>query len=74
MTTIIIVAIYTLGVFAARAINERLNNIKKSYTPLWGIWLLSWISFIAFICVLLVELSSLHGKNWFTGKYWKDEK
>ena len=69
MTILIIIAVYTLGVFAAREMNRRSCMSDENDEPTVGFWFLSWITvFIMGIVFICVRVSR---NNWFTGKYWE---
>jgi hypothetical protein len=77
MTTIIIVAIYILGVFAARQYNKWMFKKNEEYGIAWQLWCFSWVFIIMTWWMLIdLKLRSCNFRlddNWFTGKYWKDE-
>jgi len=75
MTAAIIVAIYILGVFAARYLNRVAIRVNSDIDVLPFMWLLSALSTISFLIAIVIMLKPFKVRNnWFTGKYWEDEK
>ncbi len=75
MNILIGVAIYIAGVFAAREADRRVCIKEDDEDPMICMWFGSWLAFIA-ICIYYqtAYYPIKFKKNWFTGKYWKDEK
>ena len=71
MTIAIIIAVYILGVFAARESNRILCKMCDDCAPVWSYWFLSWACFIACLLLLTGIKIPKFKSNWFTGKYWK---
>jgi hypothetical protein len=75
MNILIGVAIYIAGVFAAREADRRVCIKEDDRDPMIWMWFISWFAFVGIAIYYQTEYHPIKLKgNWFTGKYWKDEK